>query len=215
MGSSQNFSVEVGMFGAEIDDSAIMQSDRKAVNPSSFMVLGKSRPESSRKEPTSSVMEDELKSLQSKIMDLENKLCFAHEDLAHEDTTQDHKDICNVKINQTGVSTKRTDTSKSRAESSDGEKSIGIKKILQRTKLSSRASSNLSERFKNQMSSDKDKAEKKKVKVEVEVPGFNKVHFADEDDFVIPQPEPHAMADSGKKSKRTLNSHRSEQQHVT
>lgn len=95
------------------------------------MLLGKSRTESNQaaqssrtKEPHSSIMEDELKSLQSKIMDLENKLCFAHEDLVD----QDQKEICNVKINPT--SAKRTDTSKTRADSSDGDKSVGIKKIL-------------------------------------------------------------------------------------
>jgi hypothetical protein len=34
------------------------------------------------------------------------------------------------------------------------------------------------------LSSDKDKM--KRIKVEVEVPGLNKVHFAEEDEFVLP-----------------------------
>jgi hypothetical protein len=42
-----------------------------------------------KKQPESSIMEDELKSLQNKIMDLENKLCFAHDDLAHDSISHD------------------------------------------------------------------------------------------------------------------------------
>lgn len=61
MGSSQNFSIAVEMFGADIDDTLSTQSDRK-----SFLPLGRNPP-SSLHEPTAqakgSIMEDELKSL--------------------------------------------------------------------------------------------------------------------------------------------------------
>ena len=74
MGSSQNFSVAVEMFGADIDDALSTQSERK-----SFLPLSRDKPLpifESRGE--SSIMENELRSLQTKIIDLENKLSFSY-----------------------------------------------------------------------------------------------------------------------------------------
>lgn len=87
MGSSQNFSIAVEMFGADIDDALSTQSDRK-----SFLPLGR-LPPASLQEPAAlakgSIMEDELKSLQSKIIDLETKLSFSY--LPEDQVTTDTK----------------------------------------------------------------------------------------------------------------------------
>jgi hypothetical protein len=68
------------MFGAEIDDALSIQSDKK-----SFLPLTREKPQqyigthiASIGNKEGSIMEDELRSLQTKIMDLETKLSFAH-----------------------------------------------------------------------------------------------------------------------------------------
>ena len=75
-------------------------------------------------------MERELKSLQSKILDLENKICFAHtedsESLTVDQNAKTAQFSSHDKLKQTRAS---TTASKSRADSSDAERSANIKRI--------------------------------------------------------------------------------------
>lgn len=91
------------MFGAEIDDALSTQSDRKSFLPLTRdkhmqFINNHERFAQPGIGKEGSIMEDELRSLQTKIMDLETKLSFAHhpDDLVGDakrivDVTQDGK----------------------------------------------------------------------------------------------------------------------------